>query len=1032
MRHKFLAVACLACVFASSNAFAQLRSSIVVSGLTQPVAFVQDPSDPANQYVVEQGGRVRVVRNGSLLPTDFLDVTTQITSGGERGLLGLAFAPDYATSGRVFVYFTNPAGDLVVARVKRSTTTPLTADAASRVDLQWSTGQRFIAHQLAGNHNGGNIAFGPDGYLYIGTGDGGSGNDPQHNAQNPASLLGKILRINVAVPDSNAAGRAIPPDNPFAGGPAPEIWDIGLRNPWRWSFDDPAHGGTGALVIGDVGQNAWEEVDYEPAGRGGRNYGWRNREGAHDTNIQPPLQPAFQPLVDPIFEYPHPTGFSITGGFVYRGTALGSLFRGRYFFADYVARKIWSLALTVNPTTGDATASDLRDHTAELGATSVSAFGVDASGELYFTDHTGGRILRIESTSPTMTFDRASLTFGAVSNGAAFTAQTSTQRIRMTETGTGSLNWTASTNVPWLQVSPAAGTGSSFLDVSVRFTSALGPRQVANITFTLTASGATAGSFPVTLNVSPPGASAAPSGVFDSPANGTTGIAGSIAVTGWAIDDIDVTRVRIWRDPVSPEPAGALVFIGDATMVEGARPDVQAAFPAAPHSSRAGWGYLMLTNFLPGLGTGTYRLYAIAEDAEGHATTLGAKTITCANNTATAPFGAIDTPSAGATVSGTVTNFGWVLSRGPRRADPPSGGIVRVAIDGAFIGQVPSGWTNRDDLTALFPASQYPGVVDALGVAAFDTTTLGDGLHTLAWVVTDNQGSASGIGSRYFTVSNGAGLTHDPAPATQGSRLAAVEDRSIAADVTPAIVMARRGFDPSAAFQSYHAGAGGVITIQSEELGRVELQLDGVEPGSRFSGAWTGHLRASDGLAPLPPGSALSSGAFTWQHGVGFLGTYDLVFVRSGGGGPVARRDVRVVINPQRSNRVGPQVVIDVPLPPEGGSYRAQNQAILVAGWAADLDSQVDSGVDTVHVWAYPVTGRSTGSGPAPPIFIGAAAYGGARPDVAEIYGARFTNSGYWIRVQGLEPGTYDVAVFAYTTVKGGFVPARVVRVTVR
>ena len=183
-----------------------------------------------------------------------------------------------------------------------------------------------------------------------------------------------------------------------ARGTRPEIWDIGLRNPFKWSFDDPARGGTGALVIGDVGQNAWEEIDYEPAGRGGNNYGWRNREGAHDNVTS--LPPAFQPLVDPIFEYGRSVGTTVTGGYVYRGTALGASMRGRYFFADFSFSKIWSLALTVNPSTGLATASDLREHTSQLTPGNVSSFGTDAAGELYFVEY-GGTIKRIASTAPT-------------------------------------------------------------------------------------------------------------------------------------------------------------------------------------------------------------------------------------------------------------------------------------------------------------------------------------------------------------------------------------------------------------------------------------------------------------------------------------------------------------------------------------------------------------------------------------------------------------------------------------------------------
>jgi glucose/arabinose dehydrogenase len=375
-----------------------------VSGLSSPVAFVQDPADATIQYVVQQGGRIRLIRNGALQTTPFLDLTSAISSGGERGLLGMALPPNDTTSGRFYVNFTNPAGDTVIARFKRSTN-PLVADPASRFDLTWSTGQPFIVQPYS-NHNGGTIVFGPDGYLYIGMGDGGSGNDPEHRAQDPNELLGKMLRIDVSVPDSNTAGFAIPPDNPFRNTGRPEIWSFGLRNPWKFSFDDPARGGTGALVIADVGQNLWEEVDYEPAGRGGLNYGWRNREGAHDNIVSRP--PAFTPLVDPIFEYNHQVGSSITGGYVYRGSALGAAYRGRYFFGDFVAGRIWSVALTVNPSTGNATTSDLREHTAELSSSSISSFGVDAAGELYYVNY-GGTIVRIgaapSATAPMMSID---------------------------------------------------------------------------------------------------------------------------------------------------------------------------------------------------------------------------------------------------------------------------------------------------------------------------------------------------------------------------------------------------------------------------------------------------------------------------------------------------------------------------------------------------------------------------------------------------------------------------------------------------
>jgi glucose/arabinose dehydrogenase len=388
-------------LLATHPAHSQSGLGVVVyaSGLSRPVAIVQDPANAAVQFVVEQGGRIRTIQSGQVLPTDFLDLRGAISSGGERGLLGMAFAPDYATSRRLFVNFTNPGGHTVVARFERSED-PLVAAAGSRFDLRFG-GVRSIEQPYA-NHNGGHLAFGVDGYMYIGLGDGGSANDPQHRAQDPAEFLGKMLRIDVNVGDGDPDGYRVPPDNPFPPGnplgARPEIWSFGLRNPWRYSFDEPARGGNGALIIGDVGQSAFEEIDYEPRGRGGRNYGWRNREGAHDNVTDRP--PAFLPLIDPIYEYPRSQGQTVTGGFVYRGTALGPSFVGRYFFADYVAGRVWSLVLSIAGN-GEATASGLIEHTADLGGTAtlgnVSSFGVDSRGELFVLNYSAGQVLRIVS-----------------------------------------------------------------------------------------------------------------------------------------------------------------------------------------------------------------------------------------------------------------------------------------------------------------------------------------------------------------------------------------------------------------------------------------------------------------------------------------------------------------------------------------------------------------------------------------------------------------------------------------------------------
>ena len=380
-----------------SQATAQLRTQVIATGLTNPVAFVMDPLDHSTFYVVEQRGTIRTLRNGTLSPAFFLDIRSVISAGGERGLLGLAFPPDHADSRRFYINFTNPDGDTVVARYTR--TAAGTVDPRSRFDLMWPDGRRYIEQPFS-NHNGGHLAFGPDTYLYIGLGDGGSGGDPMNNAQNPNTLLGKMLRIDVNVPDTNARGYRVPEDNPFVDrqpiAAMTEIWAFGLRNPWRYNFDDWTHGGTGALVIADVGQNAREEVNWEPIGQGGRNYGWRLREGRAPYDARTPA--AYQPLAEPIHDYPRSDGMSITGGFVYRGAALDPMFNGRYFFADYVAGRVFTIGLALDERQ-EARAVDLLELTETLGGTNelglISSFGVDENAEMYIVSYSRGRILKI-------------------------------------------------------------------------------------------------------------------------------------------------------------------------------------------------------------------------------------------------------------------------------------------------------------------------------------------------------------------------------------------------------------------------------------------------------------------------------------------------------------------------------------------------------------------------------------------------------------------------------------------------------------
>ncbi len=387
------------------SALGQMRTEVVASGFSNPVAWVADPADPATFYVVEQRGTIRTVRGGVVAPEFFLDLRASISSGGERGLLGLVFphalneveGADAIASRRLYVNFTDLNGHTVIARLTRRADGQV--DPGSRFDLRWPDGRRFIEQPFS-NHNGGHLAFGPDGYLYIGLGDGGSGGDPLHVAQNPFSLLGKMLRIDVNVPDGDPRGYRVPEDNPFLDrhpiAALGEIWAFGLRNPWRYSFDDWTRGGTGALVIADVGQNAREEINWEPRGMGGRNYGWRLREGRLAADNRQPA--AYQPLTEPIHDYPRSEGMSVTGGYVYRGAALDPMFNGRYFYADYVAGRVYSIGLHLDERQ-EAVADDHLELTQLLGGASelglISSFGVDADGEMYIVSYTRGRILKI-------------------------------------------------------------------------------------------------------------------------------------------------------------------------------------------------------------------------------------------------------------------------------------------------------------------------------------------------------------------------------------------------------------------------------------------------------------------------------------------------------------------------------------------------------------------------------------------------------------------------------------------------------------
>jgi glucose/arabinose dehydrogenase len=345
----------------------------LVEGLEAPLAIAHAGDGSGRLFVVEQAGRIRVVRDGALESDPFLDITERISAGGERGLLGLAFHPDYPDDRRLFVNYTNVDGNTVVSSF---TSNADAADPASEAVI-------LRIDQPYGNHNGGAVAFGPDGFLYVSTGDGGSGGDPHDNGQRLDTLLGKILRIDIDATDRDRA-YAIPDDNPFLDDrdAAPEIWLTGLRNPWRMSFDRE----TGDLWLGDVGQNSREEVDVARAGRGGLNFGWNRMEG-FECFRNPDCDPAGFAL--PVTDYGHDLGCSVVGGVVYRGEAQPVL-AGGYVFADYCSGNVWLL---------DPAAEDRREArlVLESGIT-ISAIGEDESGEPLATDLRGGALLRIVAT----------------------------------------------------------------------------------------------------------------------------------------------------------------------------------------------------------------------------------------------------------------------------------------------------------------------------------------------------------------------------------------------------------------------------------------------------------------------------------------------------------------------------------------------------------------------------------------------------------------------------------------------------------
>ncbi len=358
----------------AAQGWPEILLSQVSGGLNAPVHIANAGDGSGRLFVVEQGGRVMILRGDTLETTPFLDITSRVLSGGERGLLSIAFPPGYASKGYFYVNYTRaPDGDTIVARYRLMPGNPDQADPA---------GEQVILHvaQPAANHTGGQLAFSPqDGYLYVGMGDGGGA--PDNRPQDPTTLLGKLLRLDVET--SLGAGYAVPPSNPFVGasGHLPEIWALGLRNPWRFSFDRQ----TGDLYLGDVGQSSREEVDFQAAASlGGENYGWPIMEGS--LCYDPPQCSGLTAgLTMPIWEYDHTQGIAVTGGMVYRGPTFPAL-QGIYLVADYANGKLWGL----RPGGSGWEAALLLDTPFV-----ITTFGEDEAGEVYLTDYSSGAVYRL-------------------------------------------------------------------------------------------------------------------------------------------------------------------------------------------------------------------------------------------------------------------------------------------------------------------------------------------------------------------------------------------------------------------------------------------------------------------------------------------------------------------------------------------------------------------------------------------------------------------------------------------------------------
>jgi hypothetical protein len=503
------------------------------------------------------------------------------------------------------------------------------------------------------------------------------------------------------------------------------------------------------------------------------------------------------------------------------------------------------------------------------------------------------RIYNITGSPSQIALDRDQLNFGFVIDG----NNPAPQSFRISNAAAGDSSWIVDEDISWISCTPTSGNNPGLITVSVNPQGKTAGTYTGTITVTNLNSTASSLTLQVTLKIYAKGTDSVPFGSFDTPVSGST-VRSSIPVTGWALDDVTVESVKIYRDPV-PGEGSSLVYIGNGIFVEGARPDVEKAKPGYPNNYKAGWGYMLLTNFLPNQGNGVFTLHAVVTDSSGHQASLGTKTITCDNANAVKPFGALDTPAQGGLASGSgFINWGWALTPQPNNI-PIDGSTIKVWVDGVNLGH-PVYNKYRSDIAALFPG--YANSNGAAGYFYLDTTAYENGVHTIQWTVTDSAGNTDGIGSRYFTIQN-TGTGSNVMSRGQGGLppcFKNIQDRQdrgqalpmheprplIPVDPSfPGPIHLEKGYNENKEPQKIYPDKNGTISVEIRELERVEVHF----------------FQSMLNISTLPIGSTFDPerGVFCWQPGLGFLGEHQFRFVSKENNGKFAKRQIKIKIVPK-------------------------------------------------------------------------------------------------------------------------------------